>query len=209
MKRIFTLFVFSLLCFSSFSQDKVLVFSGSGAALNVNSNRNLTADTLFGRNTLFSIGTGAAYGKWKGNVLVYYGINASFANNQNYNTPNAGTFYSIGPVVGVIKRVSLGGPLSYMPVGEAIISYSNNRQEIAPNVFSVGRGWTGGIFISPLSFSLQATKRMELLFALGRVDAFYSNSSNSEVFQQPATRVSNFNIVASLNAIGLRLLVKI
>lgn len=188
--------------------EHVLMFSLANTNFFTSSQRNLTADTSFGKRSFGDIQLGVSYGNWKGSRMLYYGMNFGFAQQKiegRINTQN----YSLIPHIGLMKRYSIGGPLYFMPSGEAYIgftrfnNYNQNGQKIDHSLV-----YRGGITATPFSIGVQVSKKWIMLLSVGTLYADYS-TSKSEGFNNTAYRSSNFSAGASLNTFQLRVLLGI
>ena len=140
--------------------------------------------------------------------MLYYVMNFGFAQQKiegRINTQN----YSLIPHIGLMKRYSIGGPLYFMPSGEAYIgftrfnNYNQNGQKIDHSFV-----YRGGITATPFSIGVQVSKKWIMLLSVGTLYADYS-TSKSEGFNNTAYRSSSFSAGASLNTFQLRVLLGI
>lgn len=209
MRIIFTL-CFLLAFFAMSAQDtsgdRVLMFTASGASYSNNSSRDIAADTTLWKTTGISIGSGVNFGKWKGNRLFYYGLRFDYTSMK---IDDGSSFNSLGlaPVVGLMKKIPLGGALYYMPFGEAYIAYHrlNSRSQSGEKNHSESYG--AGVRAAPFSIGIQTSKKVDLLLAVGTISADYTTNKTDN--NTPEVRINQFSVGAQLNTIEIRLLLRI
>ncbi len=192
------------------SADPVLIFSGSNIGFSHYGSRNIRADTSIGRSNNWGIGSGVMYGQWKGNTLLFYGVSFGYSGISNFDG-GKGNGFSISPTIGLLKKIPIGGPISYVPNAEYFIGYTRNFNTGQGPVTNGSNAIITGINGYPFSLSVEATKKLEVMLTLGSVNVWYSNTGYRGEPQTGAERIRNtvFSISGQLNSLGVRLLLKI
>lgn len=190
------------------SSEPVLMFSLANTNYFTRWERDITADTASGKLSFGDIQLGVSYGKWKGSRMLYYGMNFGFGQ-QKYDARVNTRNFSLSPHIGLMKRYSLGGPLYYMPSGEAYIGINRyNNYDQNGNKVDHSNRYSGGINATPFTIGVEASKKWSMLLSIGSMYADYS-TSKSDGFNNTEYRSSSFSAGASLNTFRLRVLVGI